>query len=209
MATCILTSDCRVLGRGPHEPAAVRVHAVLDMGVFAEFAGSWLHATLRDRLLDCSAHKGSASAISPSTWAAAGSSAAADSPIVWSARSFEPFEEDGISANASRAEIFFVMLRAEAFTAPRGRAPLVGCAGALDVEYARHSLGVRLQWRGPRVERRALSLGRALRTSLPTAAVVVSFAFVPDVGRSFVADVSRCAIASARIESNRQTERRA
>ena len=185
MATCVLTSDCRVVGRTPHEPAAVRVHAVLDRAVLAEFAGSWLHAMLRDRLLDCSARIGSADAVSPS-----GSSSAADRPIVWTARPFEPFEADTISPNASRAEIFFLMLRTEAFNAPRSRTPLVSCATALDAEYVRHSLGVRLRWRGPKEERQGLSLGRALRTSLPTAAVVVSFAFVPDVGRSFIAEAS-------------------
>ena len=78
-AACLATSDCRVASRQRGEPASVRVHFVIDTKLFAELRGSWLHAAITDRVLDCSDRAGRALHEPPS----------AGLPV-WQARPFAP-----------------------------------------------------------------------------------------------------------------------
>ena len=147
---CLLTSDCRVVGRAEGEPAVVRVHAVLDKLIEAEFRGSWLHAALVDRLLDCSENGGE--------WGEGG-----EHPL-WTARAFEPLG----ASNSSTAELVFLMINSELIGRRQLRVPLSNCDGQIE-----QGGDLRFRWRVPRAAAPTPSLGRALRLVSSAAAIVV------------------------------------
>ena len=84
----LLTSDCVASGNaGGVNP--VRVHALLGgPNVLAEFDGSWLHAALRDGLMDCSG----------------GMQTTNDDRRVWLVRPYDPLRD---ATNAS--EMYFIL----------------------------------------------------------------------------------------------------
>ena len=158
--TCMLTSLCMDVAR--KQP--VLVHAMLDNMLGSELPSSWLHAVIRDRVLDCSG------GIRPSTHRP-----------VWRAGPFAP----DMAAGGNMSEILFMHLRSDHFQkVKRVRLPLVSCAPLLDAHEIEHE-GLQFVWMGPQKEPPTPTFGRALRLLSPEAAVVVSMSYIPDVGRAF------------------------
>ena len=168
---CIFTSECRVLSPLPDEPERLRIHAVFYAAArINEIGGSWLHAAIRDKVLDCSRGEGEYTLVG---------------------KPFSPLFN--ITVPAGEAELVFMPLEnafnsigSSTFMKPRGFVRLGPCdqASAPMVfeglnQFDRH---IKYMWKAPAKKRGGMvPLSLVMKSLSARAGILLSLSTTPDV----------------------------